>query len=175
MDNPQGCPEGGEAVKYDPFGKLVVVTGDQEVEDDQGNVAAHIPSVDFAHCFSTKYLDTETGLYGYGFMYMDTRTGRWLSRDPVGERGGVNLYAFVGNNGIDRSDYLGLSKLRIWCEVPQKIQLGECGTFSWFIEWNVKPASGKDGGIVLQEYKAKGVVQPTRWCCLINTTGKLGG
>jgi len=32
----------------------------------------------------------------------------WPSRDPIGERGGVNLYAFVGNDGISRRDYLGL-------------------------------------------------------------------
>jgi len=37
-------------------------------------------------------------------------TGRWPSRDPIEERGGVNLYAFVGNDGADRWDYLGLIK-----------------------------------------------------------------
>jgi len=37
------------------------------------------------------------GLYYYGFRYMDPETGRWLSRDPIGERGGLNLYVFVGS------------------------------------------------------------------------------
>jgi hypothetical protein len=32
----------------------------------------------------------------------------WPSRDPIGERGGRNLYGFVGNNGVNRWDYLGL-------------------------------------------------------------------
>ena len=33
----------------------------------------------------------------------------WPSRDPVEEEGGgVNLYGFVGNDGIDRWDYVGL-------------------------------------------------------------------
>ena len=32
----------------------------------------------------------------------------WPSRDPIGERGGVNLYGFVGNDGVNRWDYLGL-------------------------------------------------------------------
>ncbi len=41
-------------------------------------------------------------------MY-DPGQGRWVSRDPIGERGGVNLYRFVGNNGIDRADVLGLT------------------------------------------------------------------
>jgi len=33
----------------------------------------------------------------------------WPSRDPIGERGGVNLYGFVGNDGVDRLDILGKS------------------------------------------------------------------
>ncbi|MFC7339306.1 hypothetical protein ACFQY0_19090 [Haloferula chungangensis] len=32
----------------------------------------------------------------------------WLSRDPIGERGDVNLYTFVGNDMINKADYLGL-------------------------------------------------------------------
>ena len=35
-------------------------------------------------------------------------TGRWISRDPIFEAGGVNLYAYVGNSPIDRTDPLGL-------------------------------------------------------------------
>ena len=31
----------------------------------------------------------------------------WPSRDPIGENGGVNLYGFVGNDGIDSYDVLG--------------------------------------------------------------------
>ena len=34
---------------------------------------------------------------------------RWLSRDPLGEEGGINLYGFVGNDGINDYDYLGLA------------------------------------------------------------------
>ena len=34
----------------------------------------------------------------------DPAQGRWASRDPIEEQGGVNLYGFVGNNGIDRWD-----------------------------------------------------------------------
>ena len=32
----------------------------------------------------------------------------WPSRDPIGEKGGMNLYGFVGNDGIDWVDVLGL-------------------------------------------------------------------
>ena len=33
---------------------------------------------------------------------------QWPSRDPIGERGGVNLYGFVGNDGVDWVDVVGL-------------------------------------------------------------------
>ena len=47
-------------------------------------------------------------IHYYGYRYYDAVSGRWTSRDPVGERGGVNLYGFVGNDGVDCRDYLGL-------------------------------------------------------------------
>ena len=45
----------------------------------------------------------------YGFRYYQPLTGRWLSRDPIGESGGVNLYGFVGNDGVNSIDRLGLN------------------------------------------------------------------
>lgn len=44
----------------------------------------------------------------YGFRYYMPEQGRWASRDPIEERGGANLYGFVGNNGIGVVDVLGL-------------------------------------------------------------------
>ena len=37
----------------------------------------------------------------------------WPSRDPIQERGGLNLYGFVGNNGVNYIDNLGLKKVWI--------------------------------------------------------------
>lgn len=45
----------------------------------------------------------------YGYRYFDPVTGRWPSRDPIGERGGMNLYQFACNNSIDLVDRLGMS------------------------------------------------------------------
>ena len=42
----------------------------------------------------------------YGYRYYDPKNGRWPSRDPIEEEGGVNLYGFVGNDGVNRWDYL---------------------------------------------------------------------
>jgi RHS repeat-associated protein len=58
--------------------------------------------------FSTKFQDDETGLLYYGYRYYDPITGRWNTRDPIGERGGQNVVAFVINEPITKCDYLGL-------------------------------------------------------------------
>ena len=44
----------------------------------------------------------------YGYRYYDPETGRWPSRDPIEELGGINLYGFVSNDGVNKWDYLGL-------------------------------------------------------------------
>lgn len=80
-------------VDYGAFGEVVQATG----------VAKTLP-----FGFSTKYLDEETGLLYYGFRYYNPSTGRWPNRDPIEERGGLNLYAMVGNSPVNRTDYLGL-------------------------------------------------------------------
>jgi RHS repeat-associated protein len=48
-------------------------------------------------------------IHYYGYRYYDPNTGRWPSRDPIEEEGGVNLYGFVGNDGVDKIDVLGRS------------------------------------------------------------------
>ena len=55
----------------------------------------------------------------YGYRYYDPKTGRWPSRDPIQEKGGINLYGFVGNDGVNKWDYFGLE----WVQVP--------GSFVW--------------------------------------------
>jgi uncharacterized protein RhaS with RHS repeats len=45
----------------------------------------------------------------YLYRYYDPVTGRWPSRDPIEEEGGINLYGFVGNSGLYKWDYLGLA------------------------------------------------------------------
>jgi RHS repeat-associated protein len=79
--------------EYSPFGKTTAATGDE--------------ADTFAFRFSTKYLDSETALYYYGYRYYDPEDGRWLSRDPLGEMGGANIRAFVTNNAYDLYDSLG--------------------------------------------------------------------
>ena len=61
--------------------------------------------------YSTKYLDPESGLYYYGYRFYSPVLARWLTRDPIEEQGGLNLYAFCGNNGVGLYDVNGLSFL----------------------------------------------------------------
>jgi RHS repeat-associated protein len=62
--------------------------------------------------FSTKFQDDETGLLYYGYRYYDPMTGRWKSRDPIQEEGGLNIYGFVENKVISAYDYLGMTGCR---------------------------------------------------------------
>jgi RHS repeat-associated protein len=57
--------------------------------------------------FSTKYQDDETDLFYYGYRYYNASTGRWLSADRLGEKGGLNRYTFLSNRSISRVDVLG--------------------------------------------------------------------
>jgi RHS repeat-associated protein len=54
--------------------------------------------------FSTKFTDHETDLLYYGYRFYNPSTGRWLNRDPIEEKGGLNLYAFVHNDPTSKYD-----------------------------------------------------------------------
>src|SRR5437667_11089912 len=47
--------------------------------------------------FSSKEVHPASGLVYYLYRYYEPNLQRWLNRDPLGERGGRNLYALVGN------------------------------------------------------------------------------
>jgi RHS repeat-associated protein len=80
---------------YGPFGELIRATGPYAAAN--------------SYRFSTKPQDVDTGHVYYNYRPYDTKTGRWLSRDPIGERGGLSLYGMVKNNTLNKIDYLGLA------------------------------------------------------------------
>jgi RHS repeat-associated protein len=59
--------------------------------------------------FSTKWFDDETGLGYWGKRCYSSRLGRWISRDPIGEQGGLNLSEFARNSATNRTDPIGLA------------------------------------------------------------------
>jgi RHS repeat-associated protein len=81
-------------IDYDPFGNVVT---------KEGVAGFEAP----AWGFSTKYQDKESGLLYYGYRFYDPVNGRWPSRDPIEEDGGLNLYGFVGNDAVNKNDLLG--------------------------------------------------------------------
>ena len=88
-----GDGEQSASYEYDPFGNLLEMSG---------VFAAQNP-----YRFSTKRQDALTGLYDYGYRTYDPVTGRWLSRDPIAESGGLNLYGFILNDPLMYIDVLG--------------------------------------------------------------------
>jgi type VI secretion system secreted protein VgrG len=52
-----------------------------------------------------------SGLYLTKYRAYDPQSGRWLSRDPIEEAGGISLYAYVGGNPVSFVDPLGLAKI----------------------------------------------------------------
>jgi len=55
----------------------------------------------------------------------------WPSRDPIGERGGLNLYGFINNRSISQVDYLGLCgvfRLRYRTLTAREPDFGHAGT-----------------------------------------------
>ena len=65
-----------------------------------------------------QYYDAETGLHNNWMRYYDPRTvggGRYITSDPIGLRGGVNFYTYVGGNPIGWVDPLGLyTEIIVW-------------------------------------------------------------
>jgi RHS repeat-associated protein len=96
--------------EYGPFGEVIRGTG----------------LMAKANCFrfSTKFQDDETDLLYYGYRYYSASAGRWHSRDPLGETGGFNVFAFVGNdpgNWVDtngRTRFGGRDGVNISLDLP---------------------------------------------------------
>ena len=81
--------------QYDPFGVTTQVSGSYVSDLGFDGYLKHGPS----------------GLLLAPNRAYAPRIGRWLSRDPVFERGGINIYGFVGNNPLRETDPSGLTPL----------------------------------------------------------------
>lgn len=85
--------EGREAwtARYTSFGDVISAKG-----------------VDNPWGYASKRLDPETGWVYFGRRFYDPCTARWTTPDPIGYKGGPNLYAYVLNNPLTHFDPQGL-------------------------------------------------------------------
>nr|WP_211209831.1 RHS repeat-associated core domain-containing protein [Uliginosibacterium gangwonense] len=60
--------------------------------------------------YAGMFLHQTSGLYLTHYRAYDPKRARWLSRDPIAENGGVNLYAYVSGDPINKTDPLGLAE-----------------------------------------------------------------
>ncbi|MBI5866417.1 MAG: RHS repeat-associated core domain-containing protein [Planctomycetes bacterium] len=86
--------------EYDPYGRSLLDVTNAGVS---GNYAATN-----TFRFSTKQTDPETGLSYFGYRYYSATMGRWISRDPIAELGGINTYAGARNSPTNAFDAFGL-------------------------------------------------------------------
>lgn len=111
-------PEGNVVHRLDADGELV----NTSVYDAWGVATNLLPTGDPATVtdpFGYKgqvgyYTDHETGLILCTYRYYDPDRGRWLTQDPIGLQGGVNLYGYCGNDPVNGIDPLGLTEAETW-------------------------------------------------------------
>jgi RHS repeat-associated protein len=90
------------SARYDSFGLATV-----EVETVKNNLR-----------FPGQYFDQETGLHYNWHRFYDPETGRYVSADPIGLEGGMNLYSYVGGDPVNWIDPEGLDWLNDYMNRP---------------------------------------------------------
>ncbi|MEO5913302.1 MAG: RHS repeat-associated core domain-containing protein [Luteolibacter sp.] len=121
-----------ERYGYEAFGPARIM--------DSEFAAIGSSTVGWIWLFHGEFIDRDTGLYNYGYRYYSPQLGRWLSKDPIGEDGGLNLYAFVGNNSTNQNDYLGLD--------TQNVDVKVIGHSMWGSE-RIQDVSGLKGVVTV--------------------------
>ena len=80
--------------------------------DAWGNVQSAVGNGQLAalnrYLFQGREYSFATGLYNFRARWYEPELGRWLSNDPIGISGGLNLYEFCGNNPVNWRDPDGL-------------------------------------------------------------------
>ena len=111
--------------------------------------------------WNVRRYEPATNLYLYKYRDYDALTGRWPSRDPIEEWGGVNLYGFVSNNGLFSFDVLGW-KCNLTYLPPNELPRDKGYThkehkFKVGIDLKRNIEEERDGSIVI-DLEAKGVM-----------------
>jgi RHS repeat-associated protein len=87
---------------YQAFGKAYLSS------DPDGSIVTTTPPIAFNLRFPGQYYDAESGLHYNRFRHYSPDVGRYVSADPIGQIGGVNLYRYGLGNPLSFIDPLGL-------------------------------------------------------------------
>ena len=106
---------------YDAYGNIVRYVDETGAAvaafeyDDCGRTLARSGTMadEFPHGHSTKYTDRETGIVDYGLRTYAPHLRVWMTRDPAGERAGINLYEYLMNNAVTYIDGLGAVTVKV--------------------------------------------------------------
>lgn len=71
--------------------------------------------------FTGHFRHAGSGLHLAPYRAYTATTGRWISRDPIGEKGGINLYAYVGNQTTQLTDPSGLDPILSGIDKAKKV------------------------------------------------------
>ena len=110
-----------------PFGALVAHSGDSAMENHWR--------------YSSEYADDMLGLVYYNYRHYELVMGRWLSRDPINERGGKNLYVFCSNSPTRSYDAFGETDVTSDAPFPGAYQVGN--------KWWLYVDDGQNGTVTL--------------------------
>jgi RHS repeat-associated protein len=86
-----------------------------------GLVASAFARVENPFTYVGRYgvMDEGGGIFFMQNRYYDSVAGRFLTRDPIGLAGGLNMYSYVGGNPADRTDPSGL----LWREIAHVVNV----------------------------------------------------
>lgn len=73
-----------------------------------GEAVTSIATVENPFRFPGQYYDSETGLHYNYYRYYNPPIGRYLTPDPIGLEGGINLFTYAANNPSNFYDVFGL-------------------------------------------------------------------
>jgi RHS repeat-associated protein len=84
-----------------------VAAGQRFSYDEYGNLSGASNATGEQFRYTGRRYDAETGLYYYRARYYSPQLGRFLQVDPVGYKDDVDLYTYVGNDPLDKTDPSG--------------------------------------------------------------------
>jgi RHS repeat-associated protein len=106
--------------------------GRRSILNAAGSAVIASSTVAWEFGFHGQFRDNETGLYNYGYRHYAPALGRFLSKDPIMEAGGNNLYRMAGNSAVNRVDLLGLAEHPLGPMLEEKHKGSNCAGFSLF-------------------------------------------